>query len=228
MENQTVESQDLTSIIISNLSKQSFTHQGGDKNRLSFVDQLKSEIEDLPGPTDAQAHGHRYYEANLDLWSNIPFLNRVVIIMKDEKLASLLHNWLTQNKKLPEEAKVTLQVNLLAHSPLAESYDEGRSLTSNSSTSNFQSASGQSLYDSAEYSEPEPHHFDIERDLSKLGYDKPSDDNSELEGDGTKLKKSNSGRKTLFKPLLSLDTSTAKKAHSSSLRSPTITLEESS
>lgn len=227
MDHQTGESQDLTSIIISNLSKQSFTNQGGDKNSLSFVDQLRSEIEGLPGPSDAHTQGHKYYEANLDLWSNIPFLNRVVIIMKDEKLASLLHNWLTQSKKLPEEVKVTLQVNLLAHSPLAESYDEGRSLSSNSSISNFQSASGQSLYDSTEYSEPEPHHFDTERDLSKLGYDKPSDESNELEGNG-KQKESNSGKKTLFKPFLSLDTNTAKKADLSSLNSPTITLEESS
>lgn len=75
-----------TTIIISNLHKDDFVSDHKSMtSKMSFADQIKLSILNLPTPANV-SYGEDYYLNMIEQWSNLPFLNRIIIIMKNEDL----------------------------------------------------------------------------------------------------------------------------------------------
>lgn len=227
-----------TTIIISNLHKDDFVSDHKSMtSKMSFADQIKLSILNLPTPANV-SYEEDYYLSMIEQWSNLPFLNRIIIIMKNEDLARLLHKYLTQGTFLPQHTKVSLQENLITKSKSYDSLIGGShdSLSITNRLSNFKQFHNEPSNASEEYAEPEPQLFNAYADLSKMGIDltdyNDDDQMQELiedsQGSGD-LKRTRSLTKTLFKPDLKVNTQTANtqtSRNSKILPSPTITLDE--
>ncbi|CAI5760319.1 unnamed protein product [Candida verbasci] len=155
-----------TSIIISNLHKDDFIINNDNSliqtfKSLSFADQIKLKILN--------------YNSNIidDIshWSNLPFLNRIIIIFKNEEIATEIYSYL-QKGLADYDVKITLQENLLKKSKSSESlFDDNLNVTK--SLDNFKTFyNDDSNKDkNFSYDEPEPQQFNVISDLSKLGID---------------------------------------------------------
>jgi len=226
-----------TTIIISNLDKDDFVSDHKSMtSKMSFADQVKLNVLNLPTPSNV-SYGEDYYLKMIEQWSNLPFLNRIIIIMKNEDLAKLLHKYLTSGSLLPHHTKVSLQENLITKSKSYDSLIGGShdSLSITNRLSNFKRFHNEPSNATEDYSEPEPQLFNAYEDLSKMGIDLSDYNNDDQmqeliedsNGNGG-LKRTKSLTKTLFKPDLKVNTQTANTQTSRSkvLPSPTITLDE--
>lgn len=207
-----------TSVIVSNLSKQDFARQN---SNLAVSDQIKLAVlnlqnDDFPDILPLVTH-----------WLNLPFLNRIVVILQNEQAAEFVHNFLQKavsgenDLHLPPSTKLLLQENLLQTSKLAEDLQEVNKLDVTKSLENFRSS-----HASGDYQEPEPQKSPKPSpnyealDLQKLGIE-PGDQ----EPPRPHLGRTRSVTRTLFKPSLKLNTSGT--APEDAPASPTITLDES-
>lgn len=226
-----------TTIIISNLDKDDFvSDRKSMTSKMSFVDQVKLNVLNLRSPSNI-SYGEDYYLNMIEQWSNLPFLNRIIIIMKNEDLAKLLHKYLTSGSLLPQHTKVSLQENLITKSKSYDSLIGGShdSLSITNRLSNFKRFHNEPSNATEDYCEPEPQLFNAYEDLSKMGIDLSDYNNDDQmqeliedsNGNGG-LKRTKSLTKTLFKPDLKVNTQTANTQTSRSkvLPSPTITLDE--
>ncbi|KAK6454224.1 uncharacterized protein RJT20DRAFT_136589 [Scheffersomyces xylosifermentans] len=246
-----------TTIIINNLHKNDFIvnpepgHADFSPNfkKLSLADQIKITVLNLepeheqPLDTDDTAD---YYLNHIEHWSNLAFLNRIIIILKDEHSAINIYKYLTSDAEtsltsLFPYIKVSLQENLLSRSKSVDALVKGNNdnLNVSKSLANFKercnNTDGDKEYD---YNEPEPQQFDVLKDLSKLGIDL-TDYNNDAQINELKqpsptpvpvggISRSRSLTKTLFKPELKLNLDDVKKSDVSPVypASPTITLDE--
>jgi hypothetical protein len=180
-----------------------------------------------------------YYLNHIEYWTNLPFLNRIIVIFKDEQSAQAIYNFL--NSKAPDSltllfphVKVSQKENLLSRSKSFDSLIKtSENLSVTKSLSNFKN-----LHNDSSYNEPEPKPFNVIEDLSKIGIDL-NQYNNEDQIDELRLpplltpppgvKRTRSLTKTLFKPDLSLDTTVLLKPEEKKdyPASPTITLDES-
>lgn len=252
-----------TTIIISNLNKNDFIlDETATKTfcgkRLSLADQIKLIILNLENPnpiTSSAARGDSTEPGgvgakdptsvastttnSIEYWTNLPFLNRIIVIFKDEQSAQAIYNFL--NSKAPDSltllfphVKVSQKENLLSRSKSFDSLIKtSENLSVTKSLSNFKN-----LHNDSSYNEPEPKPFNVIEDLSKIGIDL-NQYNNEDQIDELRLpplltpppgvKRTRSLTKTLFKPDLSLDTTVLLKPEEKKdyPASPTITLDES-
>lgn len=224
-----------TSIIISNLSKDDFIANKFTDEALSLIDKIKLDILNLDIDEDED-----YYLNRIENWSNLPFLNRVVIILKDETSSNRLYEYLANEIKtkyqLKDSVKISLQSNLLLHK--SKSFDN---LVDDSLSieelKKFKSVNNAMLPpDIRRYKEPEPKKFD-DNDLHKIGINveeeqKKGDSesppitsiNNLSASAAPNFKRPRSLTKTLYKPPLTIETNVESEA---SIPSPTITLDES-
>lgn len=206
-----------TTVIISHLSKGDFVASPG--KQLSLANQIKLALLNLA--TDIT--GHELYQDIIN-WSNLPFLNRIIVIFNNGASAALAYDYLEklyrQEKPftLPATAKLSLQENLLRRSKLSDALTENNALELVQNLKKFKSTYGEE-----DYKEPEPKHFDTYEDLMKLGIDVTKLNSTEL-FTAPALSRSASATKTLFRPKLEL--STAGMGGSIPPASPTITLDE--
>lgn len=227
-----------TTLIISNLNKDDFVSDHTSMtNKMPIVDQIKLSILNLPSPPNS-AFTEDYYLNMIDQWSNLPFLSRIIIIMKDEQLAALLHKHLVGGSFLPQYTKVSLQENLISKSKSFDSLIGGNhdSLSITTNLSRFKQLHNDSGDATQNYAEPEPQHFNVYEDLTKMGIQlNEYNDKEQIEElkEGAHstggLKRSKSLTKTLFKPDLKLNTESANlqsNRKTNIIPSPTITLDE--
>ncbi|ODV68472.1 hypothetical protein HYPBUDRAFT_155579 [Hyphopichia burtonii NRRL Y-1933] len=215
-----------TTVIISNLSKEDFI-----SNELAFVDRIKLSILNLKPPI-ANEYGDDYYLNNIQHWSNLSSLNRIIIIFKTNEAALNIYNYLLDNlngklSNLPfnSETKISLQENLLVRSKSFDSLiNHNDSLSVTKDLSNFKN-----FHNKTNYNEPEPNKFDAYNDLSKLGIDLNTfndlDQLDELKSPNN-LKRNKSLTKTLFKPKLDNLNTKFDPNDNPPPQSPTITLDE--
>ncbi|KAG7194239.1 uncharacterized protein KQ657_004959 [Scheffersomyces spartinae] len=122
-----------TSIIISNLDNNIFITKG--VKGMTVPDYLKTRV--LQDFTNAE----------MDYWSNLPFLNRIVIILRTEATASKVRELVTELlKELSVDALITQQENLLRRHKLADNLDREDFNQWEEENSAF-----------IDYKEPEPH-----------------------------------------------------------------------
>lgn len=258
-----------TTIIINNLHKNDFLvntqprHVDFSPNfrKLSLADQIKISILNLE--TEAardNKNDNDYYLNHIDHWSNLPFLNRIIVILKDENAAFNIYQYLTSDLEssltsLFPYIKVSLQENLLSRSKSADALIKSNNENLNVAKTlanfrDFHNSGGREDGKEPEYlyNEPEPHPFDVIRDLSKIGIDVSSyNDENEIPSQfnsqtasveltdkspdrTTRMSRTRSLTRTLFKPELKLNTADinqklleTKPVYPSS---PTITLDE--
>ncbi|EGW30026.1 uncharacterized protein SPAPADRAFT_63644 [Spathaspora passalidarum NRRL Y-27907] len=230
-----------TCIIISNLHKNDFIIVDSNtpqllSKKLSLVDQIKLSVLNINETPD--------FIEQISYWSSLPFLNRIIIIFRDESAASIAYKHLTQGatslQGLYPYVKVALQENLLQRSKSTDNLDNDNLAVAKSleKFKNFHN-DPDNIYKN--YSEPEPQQFNVLLDLPKLGIDL-SDYNSEEQMEELKQDElqsrslsperppalRRSSTKTLYKPSLHLNTESANKTHRASdfATSPTITLDE--
>ncbi|KAK6205295.1 uncharacterized protein RJT21DRAFT_14675 [Scheffersomyces amazonensis] len=250
-----------TTVIINNLHKNDFIIDESSNNfyvksnkSLSLVDQIKLSILNL-GDEDGESNdANDYFINHIEHWSSMPFLSRIIIILKDEISALKIYNYLHKNlsKEYPY-IKVSLQENLLSRSKSSDSLTHGNKESMNLSEdlSKFRSFHNSPNDSLNNYEEPKPYQFHVVQDLSKLGIDVSQYNNEEqlkeLSDSEThvnfrpQLTRSPSSTKTLFKPTpiqtTNLDyteddddnhDSLAPKGKRKSTLSPTITLDEPS
>ena len=234
-----------TCIIINNLTKGDFVVDSNkpqllDTKRLSLADQIKLSI-----------LNHDDYIQKILNWSNLPFLNRIIIIFDDELLAQSAHTYLSNESELLSMfpyIKISLQENLLRQS---KSTDNLTNLGVTTSLEKFKNFHNDPNNEYADYNEPEPKQFNVLSDLAKLGIDLTEYNNDEqiqelrIQQDeeqersrsrSLSLKRPDfitrrSSTKTLFKPGLHVKTdsnsNTLKKPQATNFpTSPTITLDE--
>lgn len=219
-----------TTIIISNLKKDDFVADITLTNRMSVVDRIKLHLLNLDPPEDLNYKGDEYYLNNIQNWTNLAFLNRVIIIFKNENAALHAFKYLTGDNELElsKTIKISLQDNLLSRS---KSFDStmNNSLDVTKDLSNFRNQYNNNVL---EYKEPAPQTFDVIKDLYKLGID-ISDYNEDQDATDFKspptLQRSQSLTKTLFKPDLKIKTDIKGALNISNISptSPKITLDES-
>lgn len=218
-----------TSVIISNLSKDDFVRQN---SPLSLADSIKLAVLNLAPDEDILPH--------ISHWSNLPFLNRIIIIFDSEAHALPAYNFLSEavssdslSFSLPASVKVSLQENLLRRSKSNDNLRESNELNVTASLERFRSHHNSGTL--SDYKEPEPQSFDPALDLKRLGIDPVSadptssnvSDSTSLSGSpAPQLGRSKSVTRTLFKPKPSLKILTANDAADDSPDSPTITLDE--
>lgn len=208
-----------TTVIVSHLGKEDFVALPG--KHLSLANQIKLAILNLTS-VDPEHDLLR----DIVNWSDLPFLNRIIVIFKTEASASIAYQYLLQLYKqvkpftLPATAKVYLQENLLQRSKLSDSLSEDNALDLVNSLSKFKRANGGL---NSDYQEPEPKHFDSYEDLKKLGIHINKLNSTEL-FTAPQLSRSASATKTLFRPNLELLTTDM--GGSVSSLSPIITLDE--
>lgn len=204
-----------TSIIISELSKDDFVRVGNAP--LSLVDKLKLEILniDLNGDED-------FFINRINVWSNLPFLGRTIVILKDEQSSKQLYDHLQDNLRnkigLSPDVKITLQPNLLSRSKSFDGMNDDSLVVED--LRKFRSNNSSIPKDIQNYQEPEPKKFDY-KDLSKLGID-VKDIPQQKSVDDFHIRP-RSSTKTIFKPSLNLNTDLSTLE---SMPSPTITLDE--
>ncbi|CUM63033.1 uncharacterized protein PRCAT00000595001 [Priceomyces carsonii] len=223
-----------TAIIVSNLSREDFVAKSSTltTKTLSFVDSIKLTTLSLKTPEGVGYVGDEYYLNNIEYWSALPTLNRIIIIMRSEEGALNLYNHLKTDSNLDlagKNIKVSLQENLLKSSKSYDSLADANSLSVTKTLANFKDFhTGKTN----EYTEPEPQPFNAIEDLSKLGIDLLSYNNNEQLNelkDTSSVKRTRSLTKTLFKPDLKLTTSfssSSRGSGSNTPSSPTITLDD--
>lgn len=222
-----------TTIIISNLTKADFVASGS--HPLSLTGQIKLAILNL----DPVEKGSDFLNTIVH-WSELPFLNRIIIIFKTSDAASHAHKYLESLYKndspvpLPPTVKLSLQENLLQRSKLSDALAESNELKVNRTLCNFRTKhNGGGKAD--DYQEPEPKPLDMYEDLLKAGIDISKFNTDEQVQEmrrpsvsdalqGTRLGRSHSVTKTLFKPALLVNTTST--ATGAPPPSPTITLDE--
>lgn len=186
-----------TTVIISNLSRDDFVsnkHTSEHSSELAFVDRIKLSILNLPPPSDTLAHefGEEYYLNSIQHWANLSSLSRVIIIFKTDEAAQNIYNYFQDNLsgnlhdlKFGSNVKIALQDNLLARSKSFDSLvGEGNAESNNLSVTSklskfktFHNSGGKST--TTDYDEPEPQQFNVYEDLTKLGIDLSSYNNSQ-------------------------------------------------
>ena len=231
-----------TTIIISNLNKDDFVNGGNlleNHSYLGLADQIKLMVLNL-NPSSIQFpsstvvdDSDNYFLNQIEFWSNLPFLNRIIVIFKSESAAKLIYDYLRSDnvsfmQKYPY-IKLSLQENLLSRS---KSFDnligQSDNLDVTISLSKFKQQ--HNTKSSSEINEPTPYQFNVLQDLHKLGIDlREYNDQEQLDQlqspeHNTRLGRSRSLTKTLFRPDLSVKTDTPKARDSPP--SPTITLDE--
>lgn len=208
-----------TTVIISHLSKDDFVAAPG--RQLSLANQIKLALLNLTSDNP----DHELYQDIVN-WSNLPFLNRIIVIFNNGRSASIAHKYLEALYKqqkpftLPATVKLSLQENLLRRSKLSDALTEDSALELAQSFQKFKSVHNGLKED---YKEPEPNHFNTYDDLMKLGIDITKLNSTEL-FTAPPLDRTHSATKTLFKPKLLL--STLGTEGSAAPESPTITLDE--
>lgn len=206
-----------TTIIISHLGKDDFIAEPG--KQLSLANQIKLALLNLT----TEEPDHELYQDMIN-WSNLPFLNRIIVIFNNANSASIAYKYLeglyNQDKPftMPSTVKISLQENLLRRSKLSDALSEDNALELVKSLDKFKKTHGGI---SESYQEPEPKPFDTYEDLMKLGIDVTKLNSSDLLPSPIR---SRSSTKTLFRPKLQLATDGT--AASNELNSPTITLDE--
>ncbi|RCK65615.1 hypothetical protein Cantr_01168 [Candida viswanathii] len=148
-----------TSLIISNLNKQDFVQDDTSPNllessrKLALADQIKLKILNY---TDDIIE-------KITHWSNLPFLNRIIVIFRDEPTAQKVCNYITTEfEKNPDLAyiKIHLQENLLTKSKSSDNMMEDDHLNVSKSLNNFKNlysdAGDGSKSDLKDYNEPKP------------------------------------------------------------------------
>lgn len=219
-----------TTIIISNLNKKDFVGDLSLAKNMSFVDQLKLRILNLPSPPGTEdSSNSNYFLETICNWSNLSFSNRVIIIMKDERLAKLLYDYLQKSCILPASCKLSLQENLLSRSKSFDSLEVESRLAHINELKKFKESHSDDILGDIGYQEPEPQHFDASQYVAEMRngeadpeLDSPSVNSTDNDG----LKRSDSQTKTLFKPSLKINTDSICKSHDGYILSPTITLDE--
>ncbi|EGV60547.1 hypothetical protein PSN45_001691 [Yamadazyma tenuis] len=205
-----------TSIIISELSRQDFIKTN---HPMSLVDQIKLEILNIDYQGDED-----YYLNKISTWSNLPFLSRVIIILKDEESSKQLYHYINSEIRskyhLDPGVKVTLQENLLQRS---KSFDGSTADDDSLSVNMLKRFKAAHSSETAKYQEPKPQIFDV-FSMHRLGlHPQEADAEAVTASDGSSMARSRSMTRTLFKPPLSIETN----LHcQSSMPSPTITLDE--
>lgn len=214
-----------TCIIISNLSKDDFVANRYTNDALSLVDKIKLDILNVDIDEDED-----YYLNRITNWSNLPFLNRVVIILKDEATSEKLHRYIQEVVKtryqLKDSVKINLQSNLLHKS---KSFDN---LVDDSLSIN--DLKKFKLVNSANIP-PEIKNYEEPKPQKQPATETSEEDNSinstfmsptllPAGSQSPNFKRSRSLTRTLYKPPLSIDTNVESEA---SIPSPTITLDES-
>lgn len=201
-----------TIVIVSNLSRDDFVV--AQSNVILLVDEIKLKVLNLV--VDGNPN---YYLQHITLWSNLPFLLRVIVIVDDEAAAEQLSEFLRSlGIQGLEHAKITLQENLLLRSKSFDNFethkiDEKNSLGTREGLEKFRNYHNEG---GRHYEEPQPQPFSAYEDLQKLGIDLSeinSDEQLQELKDGG-VKRSRSMTKTLFKP------------NNDAPRSPSITLDE--
>lgn len=206
-----------TTIIISHLGKDDFIAESG--RQLSLANQIKLALLNLTTETP----DHELYQDMIN-WSNLPFLNRIIVIFNNEKSALIAYKYLEglyhQEKPftMPPTVKISLQENLLRRSKLSDALSEDNALDLVKNLGKFRNAHSDS---NDNYQEPEPKPFDTYEDLMKLGIDVTKLNSTDLLPSPIR---SRSSTKTLFRPMLQLSTDGA--VASNEINSPTITLDE--
>ncbi|CAN3364164.1 hypothetical protein DICA1_D11606 [Diutina catenulata] len=190
-----------TCVIVTNLDKNDFV---AGSHPVSVAEQIKVAV-------------LADHSADVEYWSTLPNLSRIIIILTSEQAASDVHNLLNQQFAAAHpHLKVVLQENLLSRS---KSFDGVLSCEEHANQKR------------TAYAEPTPHQFNAIADLSKMGID-VSDYNSrdemeewQQEQNGTPLRRGKSLTKTLFRPLDTEAAAATGQSHSPP-GSPTITLDE--
>lgn len=218
-----------TTIIITNFAKDDFLAGSSLYKQLSVADHIKLAVLNLPAPSSLD-QGEDYILNNIDHWSAIPSLARVIIIFKNNEAASYVYLFLQSNvsKFKSDKLKIHLQENLLQKSKSFDNLiqDASPNLSVTKSLANFKNYHNDP--DSMqEYTEPEPQPFNVQSDLSKLGIDITEYDDQPPSHPS--ISRTRSLTRTLFKPDLKVNTaaSNKNKTHLTSPQSPTITLDES-
>ena len=242
-----------TTLIITNLTKEDFLanksyseYQVTSKREaILFADKIKLEVLNLPyQPSKDAPIEEDYYLSNIQHWSTLPFLSRIIIILHSENAAISLHQFLTSDKSIIHQSalretpvKVTLQENLLSRSrsqdSLADNSDEKllQVLKKFKKYYNGQTDSEPGSPILNDYEEPEPKRINVYDDLIKMGIDPASFNDSDqlselkLPQSTVGVSRSKSLTKTLFKPDLKVNTTSVTRAEPVP-QSPTITLEE--
>lgn len=190
---------DRTTIIVSNLTRDDFLANG---KALSLANNLKIGVLNIPGQTN--------FSRQVNQWSELPFLCRIVAIFHSPAAAQLAYDYLEASYggnplfTLPGTVKISLQENLLQRSRLVGALSDECDLVENTG-----------------YQEPKPQAFDAQEDLKRLGIDVSA--LNETTPSPVALGRSRSVTKTLFRPELALDT---RVKGSPAPSSPSITLEE--
>lgn len=226
-----------TTIIITNLAKDDFLAGSSLYKQLSVADHIKLAVLNLaPPPSDAKDPlAEDYILNNINHWSNIPSLARIIIIFKNNESALYVYEYLKANitKFKSDKLKIHLQENLLQKSKSFDNliHEDHTNLSVTKSLANFKNFhNSSSPTASEEYNEPEPKQFNVYSDLSKLGIDITEYNGQLPDANNTSsIRRTRSLTKTLFKPDLKINTASSqlKKTLPSSPQSPTITLDES-
>lgn len=159
-----------TSIIISELDRNDFIKT----LNLSLADRLKLDVlNHNNGSPDV-------FLNEITNWSNLPFLNRIVILVSSELIATQLYDFLLEKKQsYLSHTKISLQENLLQRS---KSYDGTEEELSTKDLRKFKMQNTPAEIEN--YSEPKPHKIQTPKAVNKT--------------------------RTLFKPELSIDTGVEK------------------
>lgn len=210
-----------TSVIISHLAKLDFVKETGhvlpfsDRIKLAVLNHKSSEFPDL---LPLITH-----------WSSLPFLNRIVIILQNEKVAAFVYAFLqdaasgaTEELKLPSSVKLLLQENLLQTLKLSDNLNEAKELDVTTSLERFRSA-----HATGDYREPEPQKSPSSEPPAFLEASdiRKWEINNDFVPPTPPMERSKSITRTLFKPTLAVNTSG--RAFNDAPASPTITLDES-
>ncbi|KAK6464322.1 hypothetical protein DFJ63DRAFT_68355 [Scheffersomyces coipomensis] len=176
-----------TSVIINNLQRNDFivdekstTYYEKNSRTLPLVDQIKLSILNLE---DEDHEENDYCINHIEYWSNLPFLNRTIILLKDEVSALKVYSHLSSTlaDKFPY-IKVSLQENLLSKSKSFDSLinpTHDKNLNSIEELRKFRSFHNSPQDQMNDYEEPKPYDFKVVQDLSKLGIDVSQYNNEE-------------------------------------------------
>lgn len=196
-----------TSIIVSNLAASAFTANA--VKGMTVPDYLKTRVL------------QEFTNTEIEYWSNLPFLNRIVIILRTEPTATMVREFVADVlRELSIEARITQQENLLRRHKLIDNLNLG-------DFNQWEEENSASL----DYKEPEPHHSPElpPIDLTEVALLKPIETTTDY-GPTPGPKRTRSLTRTLYspppalRPDLSLDIP-SDRSHSPQ-KSPTITLDE--
>lgn len=215
-----------TTIIISNLEKDDFVLLPDCK--LSLAARLKLAILNLG--EDSQGNDIVY---SISQWAELPFLKRVIAIFKTPEAAARSYSHLESlyDKespfRLPSSVRLSLQENLLRESKLFDNLADSSELKVTNKLENFRARlnAGEDGY-----AEPVPQLFDMYEDLLQAGIDilqfNTDEQIDEVRHSRPSVGRSASVTKTLFRPLLLVQTGPKASDPDRPPPSPTITLDQ--